>query len=818
MLEEEILPELIPRKILFGDPLKYNPKISPDGKKIVYMSSSNNILNLCVKTIGEEDDRVITFFKKSGLRLITGIQKKGVRHYMWVTDRYIVYFHDKDCDSNYKIYRIELATMETKNLTPYKYAFARLVTYNVEFPYEMIISMKTDRQTICDLYHININSGKITLLARNPGRVIYWITDSNLQILGTVSKTDDGMEELSVRENGNWKRLFIFDKKGEIQNHVIGPSKDNKYIYMIDSTNMNTSSVVKMEIATGISSVIAHNPNYDIWNSENFLYNPNTYKPQAVCFDKYRKEWIILDEKLEEDFKAIKKIDSGDFSVISCDNSDNTWIIAFERDKGPVAYYLFNRALKKSSFLFYDYHHLNNYILSEMEDISFVSRDGLTIHGYITYPYSKNKNKLPLVLYVHEGPWWRNTWGYNPTVQWFANRGYICLQINYRGSTGYGKDFLIAGNREWGRKMQFDLVDAVEWAIRKGIADPERIAIYGVGYGGYAALAGTTFTPHLFCCAIAIGCPGDLVNFLQSIPSHRKTEKKLFIERIGDPETEKEFLISRSPFYNVDKIRVPVLIAHGFKEKLINENASYHVVKAIQSKGVEVEHHVFYDESFRISKDKNRIKLHLIVEKFLSKHMGGRYEENLLQDDAVSVDKSFDESKFIDKILRERDKEAFELLAEHYRKPLLKHLINLTGDVELGLELLQETFLRVWTYLYTYTSDREFFPWICKIATNISITYKRNSMGIKKVSLDEVKPDSMIIWNENMEDRVFTQSMINSLKEPYRTAMILRVIEDMDYKTIADIMNVTLNQVKKYLFKAKKLLQNSLEKSISQKQ
>jgi len=803
---------LIPGEILFRDPVKGNPKISPSGEKIAYMAPVNNVMNLWVKTMDKDDGRPVTCFQKNGLKILTGTQKKDMTNYMWVTDRYIVYFHDTKGYINYSMYRINTETMESKNLTPCKDSRVRFVKYNSDFPYEMIISIKKHNQTHYDLYHIDIQSGEKKLLAGNPGNVKYWVIDSNLQILGMVSERDGIGEELSIRENGhgNWKKLLDFDKEGLLQNYILGTSKDNRKIYMIDSTGVNTCRVLKIDISTGISEVIASNPEYDIWEGEYFLYHPLTYEIQAVCFNKYRKEWILLDETIREDFEAVRKIDSGDFSIVSRDDRDEIWIVAFDRDNGPVTYYIYNRILKKGSLLFYHNPSLKEYTLSEMKDMSFISRDGLTIHGYITYPPGEKRNNLPLVLYVHGGPWLRDTWGYNPDVQWFANRGYVCLQINYRGSTGYGKDFLNRGNKEWGRKMQEDLVDGVEWTIKEGIADPEKIAIYGAGYGGYAALSGAVFTPTLFCCAIAIGCPGDLLNFIQSVPHNHHGQRKELVKRVGDPEKEKEFLISTSPFYHLEKIKIPVFIAYGLREKILNDKSSYHMIRAMHSRGIKVEYLVFHDEYFNISKEKNRIKLHLVTEKFLNRHMRGIYEGI----SSVSADKPFDEKELIEKILKEEDKEAFELLIEHYRKPLMKHLINMTGDIDLSLELLQETCLRVWTYLYTYSFDRPFFPWICKVATNVAIKHIKSETQESKLSIDAIDIDNMIIWDGNIENKTFIQSMINTLKKPYKTAIFLRFIEDMNYKEIASMMNITENQVKKYLFRGKKLLEKSMKKNV----
>jgi dipeptidyl aminopeptidase/acylaminoacyl peptidase len=318
---------------------------------------------------------------------------------------------------------------------------------------------------------------------------------------------------------------------------------------------------------------------------------------------------------------------TGDFSLISRDDADQTWLIAFTVDNWPVPFYAYDRKSQHVTFLFDNQPDLNRYTLSHMQPISFPSRDGLTIHGYLTLPAGAQPHNLPLVLNVHGGPWGRDHWGYNPEAQWFANRGYASLQVNFRGSTGYGKDFLNAGDKEWGRNMHNDLVDAVQWAIKEGIAHPAKVAIYGGSYGGYAALVGATFTPDLFCCAVDIVGPSNLMTLIQTIPPYWSTFRATFHKRVGNPDTEEEFLKSRSPLFKADQIRIPVLIAQGANDPRVKQAESEQIVEAMQSKGIPYEYMLFPDEGHGFAKPENRIKFYVAAEQFLANQLGGRYEE-----------------------------------------------------------------------------------------------------------------------------------------------------------------------------------------------
>ncbi|MEQ8222949.1 MAG: alpha/beta fold hydrolase [Candidatus Eremiobacterota bacterium] len=811
------LPDLIPRELLFSDPVKCDPRISPGGKKLAYLALENNVMNLWIKSVDRDDDRPVTDFKKG-----------CVIYYIWTSDKYIFYIYDMDGNETHNLYKLNTENNESKPLKVSKKLRFINFDYHKDFPDQVIAAMAINNKA--HLYHIDLASDNITLLYENPGNIYDWLVDNKRNVIGIILVNDDNHMEFIVRHGGRdeWKSLVRWNINDMAMSRYIRCSKDNNYIYMIDGHNCNTSRLIKVEISTGKSDVIICDPEYDInpclkgpqlnksYLDEFYpvLFNPDTWTVQAVSINKFRNEWIILDDTIKEDFTAIQKLKDGDFFITSRDRADEKWVLSFNTDKGPVSYYLFDRTLKKETFLFYDRPALNDYTFASMEELSFTSRDGLTVHCYISFPPCVTRKKLPVVLFVHGGPWYRDKWGYDPTVQWIANRGYVCLQVNYRGSTGYGKDFLNAGNKEWGGKMQEDLEDAVRWIIEKGIADPARVAIYGHGYGGFAAMAGATFTPDLFCCAIAVGCFGDLTTVIQAIPSYREDAVKQMLERVGDPESDRDLLLARSPFYKLDNIKIPLMIAYGLKSRTVKSSEPYRIVSTLKTKGITAEHIVFPDEGHKIVKKKNRIKLYAVAERFLAKHLKGRYEAGDMHVKdiyiAASKDNNLDDRRVINKIVREGDTDAFEHMMDYYKKPVLKHLYNMTGDYETSMELLQETFLKVWLYLdsYSFVEGISFSSWLFKIASNVAITY-----GTKKYKFNgETEMNEMDFadnWTADVEDKVLIQSLVNSLEEPFKTAIMLRYIEELDYKNIASVMNTNLTQVKNYLFRAKKSILQS---------
>ncbi|MHC4751112.1 MAG: S9 family peptidase [Planctomycetota bacterium] len=615
-------PELIPREILFGNPVKSSPQVSPNGKMMAYLAPVDNVLNVWVKTIGKEDDRVVT-----------KDDDRGIRRYFWAGDsEHIMYLQDVGGDENWRLYGVNLKTDEIKDLTPYEDVQVQIIHTDKHFPNEILIGMNKEDPKVHDVYHLDLTTGKLNLVAKNPGNIVIWLADADLKVRCAMAATAEGGFELMMRQNeeASWEKLLTWDSQDSLTSGPVSFTKEGKSLYLMDSRNVNAGRLIMMEIETGNIEVIAEDPQYDV---SDVMIHPDSYEVQAVAFTKARSEWIVLDESIEDDFKTIAKLDHGDFFISDRDNADDTWLVSFTKDNGPVSYYAYENKKEKGTFLFDHMPGLNEYKLVQMEPISFQARDGLTIHGYITFPIWKQKKSLPMVLWVHGGPWSRDSWGYNPGAQWFANRGYVCLQINFRGSTGYGKDFVNAGDKEWAAKMHDDLVDAVNWAVEQGYADPEKVAIAGASYGGYAALVGATFTPDVFCCAVDIVGPSNLVTLLKSIPPYWSTMLAMFHKRVGNPETEEEFLKSRSPLFKVDNIKIPILIGQGANDPRVKQAESEQIVEAMKKKGLAYEYMLFEDEGHGFAKPENRLKFFAAAEKFLAKNLGGRYEEAIEDSD-----------------------------------------------------------------------------------------------------------------------------------------------------------------------------------------
>lgn len=608
--------ELIPRDVLFGNPLKASPKISPDGTRLAYIAPVDDVLNVWVKTVGSEDDKAVT--KDTN---------RGIRRYFWAADnKHIMYLQDAGGDENWRLYGVHLESGEIKDLTPFDEVHVQIIDRNKHFPDELLIAMNKENPELHDVYHLDLPTGELRMVAENPGSIIGWVTDADFKVRGAMAANTEGGFDMLVRdsEDSEWKNIITWDSENSLSSGPVSFTLDGKSMLLIDSRDANTGRLVEYEIATSKIQVIAEDPEYDVSNA---MIHPDTYEVQAVAFNKEREEWTVLDESIKSDFAAIEKLDRGDFFVYNRDHADQTWLVGFSVDNGPIPYYAWDRESRKATFLFHHKPDLKKYKLVKMEPISFASRDGLTIHGYLTLPEGEGRKNLPMVLNVHGGPWYRDTWGYNPEAQWFANRGYACLQVNFRGSSGYGKDFINAGDKEWGGKMHDDLVDAVNWAVGEGIADPEKVAIYGGSYGGYAALVGATFTPELFCCAVDIVGPSNLITFINTIPPYWKNFLEVMKKRIGDPETEEEFLKSRSPLFKVDDIEIPILIAQGANDPRVNQAESEQVVKAMKKKGIDYGYLLFPDEGHGFAIPENRIAFYAEAEKFLATYLGGKYEE-----------------------------------------------------------------------------------------------------------------------------------------------------------------------------------------------
>ncbi|AVH73974.1 S9 family peptidase [Nostoc sp. 'Lobaria pulmonaria (5183) cyanobiont'] len=607
------LPPLIPREILFGNPEKTSPQLSPDGKYLAYIApDEKNVLQVWLRTIGQEDDKILTADKKRGIRI-----------FFWTYNAdQLIYMQDSDGDENFHLHLVNIHSKIVRDLTPFQGVKAELVELEPKFPDEALVALNLNNPQKFDVYRINLKNGAVEFDTDNPGNIISWTSNAQLQIRAATASTPDGGYDLLLQKpDKQWEILRHWG--AEEEGNSVSFSDDGKTLYIQGNHDANAKRLLAVDLETRQETVIAEDQQYDVVG---IIIHPLTRVIQAVSFYKDKQEWQVIDRSIVADFEEIAKVRPGEFSIISRDLEEKTWLVAYRTDNGPVYYYAYNRESKTSTFLFSNQPKLEALQLASMQPISYESRDGLTIHSYLTTPVGIPTQNLPTVLLVHGGPWARDTWGFSPTTQWLANRGYAVLQVNFRGSTGYGKAFLNAGNREWGGTMHDDLIDSVNWLVEKGISDPQKIAIMGGSYGGYATLAGLTFTPEIFAAGVDIVGPSNLITLIQTIPPYWEPIKAMIYHRIGNLETEEEFLKSRSPLFFVDRIQKPLLIGQGANDPRVKQSESDQIVNAMQQAGLPVQYALYSDEGHGFARPENRLHFFAIAEEFLAKYLGGRFE------------------------------------------------------------------------------------------------------------------------------------------------------------------------------------------------
>ncbi len=609
------LPPLIPRSILLGNPVKASPSVSPDGKYLAYLApDQKNVLQVWVRTLGKNDDRPVTNDKK-----------RGIRTHLWTyAPHTLLFLQDNEGDENSHVFSVHLTSKIIRDLTPFVGVRAQPIAMHHDFPNELLVTMNLENPRLYDVYRINLNTGACLLDTKNPGDVVSWEIDPKFKVRGAQAPTRAGGSELRIRadEKAPWKTLLTWGPE-DADGHIIDFTADGQGLWLNTSENRNTLALVKYDLKTGKEQVLASTPNAD---AGSLIYDGIAHKVQAVSFDRGKPKWEILDPSIAEDMKFLEKECSGFPLVVSRDQARKVWVVACTQDVKPPRYYLYDRPGKKLTFLFTTQPALEKVALAPTKPVLIKARDGLELVCYLTLPVGIPHKNLPLVLTVHGGPWARDTWGFNPQTQWLANRGYAVLAVNYRGSTGFGKKFLHAGDREWAGKMHDDLLDAVTWTVKEGYVDARKVAIFGGSYGGYAALVGATFTPDFFRCAVDIVGPSNLVTLLRSIPPYWEPMKKQFALRVGDLDKEEEFLKSRSPLFKVDRIKIPLLIAQGANDPRVKQAESEQIVEALRKAGKPVEYLLFKDEGHGFVRPENRLKFYAAAEAFLAKHLGGRAE------------------------------------------------------------------------------------------------------------------------------------------------------------------------------------------------
>jgi len=482
-----------------------------------------------------------------------------------------------------------------------------------------------------DLYQVNITTGKRSLILRND-RFAGFLVDDDLKVRLAINVTAEGIEYLEPDDSGSWRPFIKVDYLDSATTFPLGFDRSGNILYMSEGRGRNTAALSSWNLLTGETLVLAQDPRSDLGSA---IFQPNDLAVQAVNFEYYRHNWTVLDESIRPDLEYLQELDPGDLVVSSRTLDDSIWIVGFISDCAPARYYLYDRRAKAAKLLFSANKLQERLALSKMHCTTIKSRDGLDLVSYYTLPPWTDQDgdgipnePLPLVLCVHGGPWERDSWGFDETHQLLANRGYAALSVNFRGSSGFGKEFINAGDGEWGRKMEHDLLDAVRWSMKSGIADPNRIAIMGLSYGGYATLSALANTGDIFSCGVDICGPSNLTSFLLALPDYWRPSLEIKLQRVGDYRTEegRRLLFERSPLSKAERINKPLLIAQGENDPRVKKNESEQIVRVLEGRGVPVTYVLFPDEGHGFVRPGNGLAFYAITEAFLAEHLGGRYE------------------------------------------------------------------------------------------------------------------------------------------------------------------------------------------------
>jgi len=605
---------LIPREVLFGNPERTRPQLAPDGKRLAWLQPDKGVLQVWVQTLGKEDAAPVS-----------ADRQRPIRRFRWGQDsRTIVYLQDVKGDENWHVFSVDLASKQVRDLTPFDGVRAGIVADSPRRPNELLVEMNLQDRSRMDVYRVDLRTGAVVLDTRNPGTVIDWAATDDLVIKAGVASLPDGGQELLVRDSakGAWRALTRVGPDDRLE--LLDLTADGKSVFYVTSAGAETGRVVQRALAGGPEKVLASNAEVD---PSDVSVHPTRHVIEGVIFEPGLPVWTLLDPTVKKDFDVFPHIARGFPEIVSRDRADRTWILAFRDAQGPTRFFSFDRTSLQGKFLFADRPKLESAGLPEMKPVQFPARDGLTLHGYLTRPAGATAAG-PMVLFVHGGPWGRDRWRFDPYAQWLANRGYAVLQVNFRASTGYGRKFMNAGNRQWGKAMQTDLLDAVDWAVKEGVAEKGRVAIMGGSYGGYATLAAAAFTPDAFRCGVDIVGPSNLFTLLKSVPPYWKPMRAMFDRRIGNPDdpADKALLESESPLFSADRIRMPLLIGQGANDPRVKQAESEQIVAALEKRGLGVTYVVYPDEGHGFARPENTMDFNARSEAFLAPCLGGRSE------------------------------------------------------------------------------------------------------------------------------------------------------------------------------------------------
>lgn len=615
---------LIPRSVLFGNPERTQGRLSPDGAAMSFLAPLNGVMNVWIAPAGDLD----------AARPLTQESGRGVQSHGWsYNSTHLLYIKDSGGDENYHIYSIDTRTGAERDLTPIDGVRATFIGGSKHFPDTFLIGLNDRDPRWHDVWRINVVTGERSLIAENPGYAGY-VVDRDLNIrMALRSRADGGMDILRLEGDGEWALFKEIPQSDALTSSPLGFVEGGERFYMIDSRGRDTAALFEVDAASGEQTLLAEHPTADI---SDILTDPQSGEVLAYSVDYERAEWFTLQEAaVGKDLKRLQERFPAGFSVTSQTLDGRRWMVAVDDSTAPLSYYAFDREAESITPAFSTRPDLADYTLAPMYSTVIPSRDNLGLVSYWTVPVEADPDRdgipsgpLPLILDVHGGPWARDGYGFNTYHQWFANRGYAVLAVNFRGSTGFGKAFVNAGDLEWGAAMHNDLLDGVQWAIDQGIADPEKVLIHGGSYGGYATLWGVTNSADTFAGGVSIVGPSNLETLIASIPPYWASFFEQFAKRVGDPRTDdgRALLKERSPLTHVDQIQDPLLIAQGANDPRVKQAESDQIVDAMLERNIPVLYVLFPDEGHGFARPENRLAFNAISEAFLAKILGGRAE------------------------------------------------------------------------------------------------------------------------------------------------------------------------------------------------
>jgi dipeptidyl aminopeptidase/acylaminoacyl peptidase len=607
---------LVPREVLFGDPDVAWARLSHDGASIAYVAPVDGVRNLWVAPL---DDL-------KAARPITRATDRPIGSYFqWAyTNRHLVFAQERDGDENWRASSVDTVDGSIVPLTPPRGVRSELLEMSHRFPSEMLFAHNARDKRFSDLYRMNIVTGRSDLVFENH-RFGWLVTDSAFRLrLGLRYLPNGSVECLELRHGGAWASFLSIPYADVDGTELLTFSEDGDTLYLLDSRGRDKAALVAIDMKTRRARVLARDPDADLTKA---VFQPRSRRPLAAGGMLDRQRWHAVDPAFGADLTRLQSATGGDVDFRGLTLDGRTALAYIAHDDASPEFVVYDRPTRKVRPLFKVMKRLDGQPLRPLEPVVFQARDGLRIRGYLTLP-ERGARSVPMVLAVHGGPYWRDEWGFNLTHQWLANRGYAVLSVNYRGSTGFGKAFVAAADREWGGKMHDDLIDAVAWAVSRGVADPKRVGFYGASYGGYAALTAATRTPETFACIVDIFGIANLLTFMDAIPEYWRPWISVWHNKLGDPNTEagRAFLKERSPLTHIDRAFRPILVAQGLEDVRVTRAESEQLVAALRRRNVPVTYVTFPDEGHGFARPENQIAFRAVTEAFLAKHLNGRVE------------------------------------------------------------------------------------------------------------------------------------------------------------------------------------------------